>query len=202
MAHNEIKDREVRNQDVRNTQTRDRDGEKRLHFLHDLDDYKVASGHPDVRGWKLVDSEHVEVGTIDNLLVDVKDEKVRYLDVELDENLLSDEYDPLENSNVKGVHGFINRKGDKHLIVPIGLARLQKDEECVVVNEIHRETFQRAPRYRKGTPISADYEYAVSEALTSPEAGMREHDRPVGTASPGDEFYRRRAFDENRFYNL
>ncbi|WP_185155958.1 PRC-barrel domain-containing protein [Fulvivirga kasyanovii] len=196
MAHREINDR-----NIRNTETRDREEDKRLYFLHDLDKYKVASEHPDVRGWKLVDSSHNEVGTIDNLLVDVKDEKVRYLDVELDENILGEDYDPQANPNVKGVHGFTNREGDKHLIVPIGLARLDKDDHCVVVDEVRRETFQRAPRHRKGTPISADYEFAVSEALASPQAGMRQPaDRPVGTAVPG-EFYKRREFDETRFYN-
>ncbi|MEX2335719.1 MAG: PRC-barrel domain-containing protein [Fulvivirga sp.] len=176
------------------------DEEKRLHFLHDLKDYKVASEHPDVRGWKLVDAAHEEIGTVDNLLVDVKKEKVRYLDVALDETIIGDDYDVLDNPDVKGVHGFTNRKGEDHLIVPIGLAHLDRDEKCVVVDDVKKSTFQQVPRYNTEVPIGADYEYAVSQALASPQAGMNQHDRPVGTATP-DEFYEGDRFDEERFYS-
>lgn len=174
--------------------------DKRLHYLHDLDDYKVASGQPDVRGWDLVDVHNERIGTVDNLLVDVKAEKVRYLDVDLDDRIIGENYDPQDNPNVEGVHGFTNREGDKHLIVPIGLARLDENNNCVVVDEVDKEIFGKAPRYKKGTPISADYEYAVSEALVSPREATGENDRPIGTAVPG-EFYERDAYDEKRFYS-
>lgn len=174
--------------------------DKRLHFLHDLDDYKVASGQPDVRGWELLDANRERVGTVENLLVDVKAEKVRYLDVDLDDRLISEDYDPQDNSDIRGVHGFTNKEGDKHLIVPIGLARLDDENNCVVVDEVHKETFQKVPRYGKGTAISADYEYAVSEALVSPREATGRNDRPIGTAVPG-EFYKRDEFDESRFYD-
>ncbi|ELR72766.1 hypothetical protein C900_01145 [Fulvivirga imtechensis AK7] len=174
--------------------------DKRLHFLHDLDDFKVASGQPDVRGWELVDANRERVGTVENLLVDIKAEKVRYLDVDLDDRLISEDYDPQDNTNIRGVHGFTNRKGDKHLIVPIGLARIDDESHCVIVDEVHKETFQRVPRYDTSTPISADYEFAVSEALASPREATGENDRPIGTAVPG-EFYERDEFDERKFYS-
>lgn len=174
--------------------------DKRLHFLNDLDDYKVASGQPDVRGWELLDANRERIGTVDNLLVDVKAEKVRYLDIDIDDEIIGKDYDPQADRDVRGVHGFTNKKGDKHLIVPIGLARLDEEHNCVIVNDVHKETFGRAPRHKKGTPITADYEYAVSDALVSPQEATGRNDRPIGTAVPG-EFYERDAFDEKKFYS-
>ena len=58
-----------------------RDNNKHLFRLGELDDYKVASGNPDVRGWALVDRDNQKLGTVNELIVDVDRKKVRYLDV-------------------------------------------------------------------------------------------------------------------------
>ncbi len=57
---------------------------KHLFYLNELSDYKVASDDPDVRGWKVKDSDNRVIGKVDNLLVNKNTERVVYLDVVLD----------------------------------------------------------------------------------------------------------------------
>ncbi|HSD63239.1 MAG TPA: PRC-barrel domain-containing protein, partial [Ignavibacteriaceae bacterium] len=54
--------------------------ETELYRLSDLADYEVADRDPDVRGWEVVSADK-KVGTVDELIVDPDDMKVRYLDI-------------------------------------------------------------------------------------------------------------------------
>lgn len=55
--------------------------------LSQLTDYQVAEGDPDVRGWEVVAADGARLGTVDDLLVDTAQMKVRYLDVELEQGV-------------------------------------------------------------------------------------------------------------------
>src|SRR3712207_8809180 len=85
--------------------------------LKQLDDFKVAEGEPDVRGWEVMSSDGRKIGEVDELLIDTNAMKVRYLDVEVD-------------------RGMIAEGGDRHVLVPIGYARLERDRDCVVVDNL------------------------------------------------------------------
>ena len=50
----------------------------RLVPLDQMDDFKVADGDPDVRGWDVVASDGQKVGHVEDLLVDPGAMKVRY----------------------------------------------------------------------------------------------------------------------------
>ena len=113
--------------------------DKNLYYLHELSDYKVDSDYPDVRGWKVKDADNKTVGKVDNLLVNKSTERVVYLDVEVDESLLGEDTKTLAASAGEGVHGFINKEGEDHLIIPIGLAGLNEDEKLVLCNNINRQ---------------------------------------------------------------
>lgn len=54
-----------------------------------LHNHRIASGDPDVRGWEVVGSDGRTLGRVHDLLVDTGSQRVRYLDVELDRDLLS-----------------------------------------------------------------------------------------------------------------
>lgn len=56
--------------------------------LHELNDFKVADGDPDVRGWPVRTSDGQRAGKVDDLIVDTGAMQVRYLDVELDRNTM------------------------------------------------------------------------------------------------------------------
>lgn len=155
-----------------------------LFYLHELDDYKVASDYPDVRGWQVKDAGGKIVGTIDNLLVSKNAKRVVYLDVEADRALIEEGHKPLERPAREGVHEFINKEGETHLIVPIGLAAVNEDRREVVCERINYDTFRTAKRFGKGSSIEPESELTVYH-----------HYQPEDTYNTRDEnFYNQSAF--------
>ncbi len=73
----------------------------RIAPLGALDDFQVAQGYPDVRGWKVFSSDGQEVGKVHELLIDVDNLRTRYLDVRLAQAIAA-------------------TPGDRDVLVPIG----------------------------------------------------------------------------------
>jgi sporulation protein YlmC with PRC-barrel domain len=126
--------------------------------LGQLDDFKVAEGDPDVRGWEVMASDGRKIGEVDELLVDTNAMKVRYLDVDVDDSVMGD---------------------DRHVLIPIGYARLEQDHDRVMVDGLALADLGGLPSYDQG-PLSRDFESSVRDSFsgrrTSPEttatAGM------------------------------
>jgi sporulation protein YlmC with PRC-barrel domain len=79
----------------------------RIAPLSELDDYEVADGYPEIRGWEVRDSADRSIGRVYDLLVDVSALRVRYLDVELASKFAATEADrrvliPVENVDLDG----------------------------------------------------------------------------------------------------
>ena len=101
----------------------------RLARLEDLDDYQVADGEPDPRGWDVKTADGIPVGKVDSLVADTGAMRVRYLDVKLDRKALQlDE--------------------DRHVLVPIGEARLDDDEDDVRLLSTTAAQLLAMPPYR------------------------------------------------------
>lgn len=83
--------------------------------LEDLDDYEVASGDPDPRGWDVKSRDGRTVGTVKHLLVDPRALRVRYLEVELDA-------------------AMPGASGRRRVHIPVGSARLRDDHDEVIVD--------------------------------------------------------------------
>lgn len=160
------------------------DDNRRLQFLSDVSDYKVASDDPDVRGWAVVDDHDNTVGKVDNLLVDTTREKVRYLDVELDNNNLSDNYEPFKSDDPSGVHEF-QKDGEYHMIVPIGLARLDTSNKRVISEDINRRTIEHGHMHHKGEHITPDFERQVVTSLRGESSATMES-KERGRVDPAD----------------
>ncbi len=79
---------------------------KDLFYLEELSDYEVASDYSDVRGWNVIDADKRTIGKVTNLLVSKKEERVVYLDVEVDTTLLQVGYETFQTPVSEGVHGF------------------------------------------------------------------------------------------------
>lgn len=141
------------------------DSNRHLFFLHELSDYKVADDDPDVRGWEVTDSANNVIGKVDNLLVSKEKKRVRYLDVEVDESIIAAGHEVFADDEVAGVHEFENRDGDTHLILPVGMAKLDKDNKIVHSNEIDKDRFSKVKRFKKNEPISKDYEVYTMRAF-------------------------------------
>src|ERR671915_1825692 len=82
-------------------------GPGRVVPLSEVDDFEVADGYPEIRGWDVRDSSGRSIGYVYDLLVDVEALRVRYLDVELDPEFAGTDADrrvliPLENVGLDG----------------------------------------------------------------------------------------------------
>lgn len=166
-----------------------RDNERNLQFLSDMSDYKVASDDPDVRGWDVIDVNNQRVGKVDNLLVDTSAEKVRYLDVELDNDVTNEGHEPYAHGKSTGVHEFETRDGEVHMIVPVGLARVDDNNNNVISDEINRSTIENGYLHRKGQHITPEHERNVLTSLSETERkktprGSTEYREPGETKAP------------------
>lgn len=165
------------------------DKNKNLYFLDDLSKYKVASDDPDVRGWEVMDSEGQRIGKVDRLLVNKETKRVAYLDVEADPTVIEAGHQVYDQSAGEGAHEILNKEGENHFIIPIGMVSLDEENNKVRSNEITHETFSKTKRLRKGSDVSRDYEIVVLDHYLP----AREEDN----VHPGDDsFYDRTEFEK------
>ena len=150
--------------------------------LSELDDFKVADGDPDIRGWDVMTQDGRTVGEVDELLVDTSAMKVRYIAIDLDDDVAG---------------------SDRKVLVPIGAAQLDADDERVLVIGISAEQFATLPEYRREA-FDRDFE----TSLLSSYDGERDTGRAADTAqvtstgsSPTqDDLYASRLFDDQNFF--
>lgn len=131
---------------------------KNLYNLDELSDYKVDRNYNDVRGWEVRDANNRTIGKVDHLLVNKIAERVVYLDVEVDEKLIEEGHNTYQVRVSDGVHEFLNKDGENHLIIPIGMAILDERNKLVSTNQIDSNTFAKAKRFKKGDVLDFDYE--------------------------------------------
>src|SRR3954469_17329110 len=109
---------------------RDSEDVLRILPLGELDDYEVAEGFPDIRGWRVDAADGREVGKVHELLVDVDTMRTRYLDVRLTNEIAAA---PM----------------DRDVLVPIGTANLDTADKRVVV-PLSAERVSLLPAYMHG----------------------------------------------------
>lgn len=186
--------------------TDDKNKRKHLFYLDELSDYKVDSDDPDVRGWKVQDVDGRVVGKVDNLLVNKEKKRVVYLDVEVDKSIIDANHQPYGQPASGNVHEFINEDGENHLIIPIGLARLNTDDKYVYTDKINHRTFAETKRRRRDADIDRDYEVVVLESYNRDlepdvddkerrERELKERQRRAEMADDDAGFYDRPEFD-------
>lgn len=166
------------------------EGTSRLVALHDLKDFKVAKEDPDARGWRVIGADGERFGKVKDLIVDPHEMKARYLDVEVDRRIFNEDY-------------------DRHLLVPIGAATLDREDDKVFVPFIDRTSITNYPVYHGG-PITDDYEYAVREAILGKDDRSRSGDsdsfantgsvRDTAPRPISNDFYEHEHFNEDKFY--
>ena len=142
--------------------------EKHLYSLDELSDYKVADGYPDVRGWSVKDADNRIIGKVDNLLVSKEAERVVYVDVDVDQTIIDAKYDPYSNPENPEVREFINKEGENHIIIPIGMVDFNESLKHVVTHTVNHRTFAETKRYKKGTTLDRDYEEHVLSSYDRP----------------------------------
>ncbi|MFV8282420.1 PRC-barrel domain-containing protein [Christiangramia marina] len=135
--------------------------EKHLVHLSQLKGYKVDSHDHDIRGWKLLDRDNKTIGKVDNLLVNKELGKVVYVDVQVEQDIIDRNHDPYSTPHQSKFKEFINKDGENHIIIPIGLIDINATDQYVFTEGIDYQTFAETKRYRSGTDISRNYEHHV-----------------------------------------
>lgn len=159
--------------------------------LDELSDFEVAEGNPDVRGWEVYASDGQKIGAVDQLLVDTDALKVRYLDVDLDDSLVAQG----ENEQTSNQ--------ERHILIPIGYARLDESDDQIFVDELSSAQIRTLPAYGH-EPLTRDYEVDLRQRFDRdyPAAGAAQAGTTAAaTAAAAGDFYAHDLYDEERFYN-
>jgi hypothetical protein len=162
---------------------------KNLFYLEDLPDYEVATDYCDVRDWDVIDIDLRRVGKVSHLLVNKIAERVVYLDVEVDKNLIEESYQTYQVPANQGIHGFLNKEGDDHLIIPIGMVILNEEKKQVLVTKINYATFSKARRFNRIAYIDPDYEAVLYRHYIG--------DDNSETIELDEKFYQRKEFENS-----
>lgn len=137
------------------------ENKKHLYYLNELSDYKIADGYPDIRGWDVKDFDNRVIGKVDNLLVNQDSQRVVYLDIEVDKSIIDANHDPYGRPNNADLKEFVNKEGENHIILPIGMVDLNSDSNYVYTDLIDHRTFTETKRIRKGDTVGRNYERMV-----------------------------------------
>jgi photosynthetic reaction center H subunit len=137
--------------------------------LDELDEFEIAEGDPDVRDWDVISSDGRRIGKVDELLIDTGAMKARYLGVDLDEDL-------------------IDTDGERHVLVPIGYARLDENDDQVFVDALASTDVAALPGYTH-EPVTRESEVTIVR-----------HFDPGYSPLAGQDFYAHDLYDESRFY--
>lgn len=121
-----------------------------LAAARNLPRFRLADAAPDPRGWTVISSDERAVGVISRLIVEMRTGVIRYVVVEL--------MDDIERPT---------RRTPAHsVLVPVGLARTV-DDVCAVVVEASSQTLALAPRI-PDRPITRDDEERTLAVLGLP----------------------------------
>ena len=164
-------------------------GDTDLRRLSDLSDFEVADGHPDIRGWTVKTPDGQTLGKVDDLVVSVREMRVRYIDVDVDRSVRS------------GLADAATPKGAEagHALVPIGTAQLDDNGDNVIVRSLAGADLASYPLYARQGGITRDYEQSLhgrfGGATTGAAAGA------AGAAGASSDFYESEHYDESRLYD-
>ena len=105
-------------------------GARQLTPMRELDHFEVASGEPDIRGWRVFTSAGRELGQVEDLLVDTEAREVVMLDIDL-------------------------RRDDRHTLAPIRAAWIDREHERVIIDssELDEETSAAPTTSRDREPV-------------------------------------------------
>src|SRR5688572_19046861 len=115
-----------------------------LAALSDLSDYRVCSDNTDPRGWQIIDSNAVPIGTATDLIIDVPALVARYIVCS------------------------VSRDTTRMVLIPTGFARLE-DETCTVhLDFLTVADILNLPTHT-GLPLSDAFNSSMNTVLTGAE---------------------------------
>jgi photosynthetic reaction center H subunit len=163
-------ERRTHEHDERRTHSGDPQASRTMKPIDDFDDIKVVKDDPDVRGWEVYTQDRQRFGKVHTLIVDESAMTVRYLDVDVNKDLLT-------------------RRDHHHVLIPIGMARLDTDDKNVLLDDVVVADLLQLPPYEHGQ-VTPAYESRLRDTLMS-----------EGEAYGSHGYYEQRYFDRDRFYS-
>ena len=153
----------------------------RIAPLGEVDDFEVAEGYPDVRGWRVNAADGTEIGKVHDLLVDLDAMRTRYLDVRLTSEVAA-------------------APEDRDVLVPIGAASVEHDHDVVRI-PLTAERVGLLPPYLRG-PITREQEYEVRRHFTFGRAAAEGFaaGEAASAVRESHDFYDDEAYDDRRFF--
>ncbi|QHT71214.1 DUF2382 domain-containing protein [Rhodocytophaga rosea] len=146
--HNESRGNENPDSDAGFLEKSHQDWQGSLRRMKEVeDDYKVSDEDPDVRGWDVIGRDGEKLGEVEELIVDTSAMKVRYLDVEIDDDLTVADED------------------DRHVLIPIGAVNLDHENKFVIAPNLTDQSITSIPAYH-GEEISRDFEHKLISAFS------------------------------------
>ena len=137
--------------------------------------FEIKDGEPDIRGWKVKNDQNQEIGKVDELLFDTDSMRVRYLIIDLNGKPLN--------------------LASRDVIIPIGLAELDKTNNIVLLPEVTVGHLASLPEYKKGK-ITIETERAIRDVF-APKGAVHYADPDYYDPK---EFYDNQYFNERRMY--
>lgn len=163
---------------------------RRLQEL-DRSDFEIVEGEPDIRGWDVKSSNGKKIGEVEELILDAQKKKVRYMVVDLDDNEL--ELD------------------DRRVLIPIGLAELDKEDDDVLLRSVTAEQLRALPKYDEEN-LDEEAERNICSILgrqqdtmrfypqNSDELKNRQATAQKHTPEEDYDFYRHEHFNDDNLY--
>ena len=134
--------------------------------------FEMADGQPDIRGWDVKTNSDEEIGEVEELIFDARTRKVRYLVVDISDNDTDRE--------------------DREVLVPIGHAELDMDDDEVILKNISMEQLRALPAYDENN-LTEDVERKICQALGRDTS-------TYGTGELNEDFYRHEQFNDSNLY--
>jgi sporulation protein YlmC with PRC-barrel domain len=130
------------------------------------DEYMLPDPLPDFRGWKVTLPDGRRVGKVSDLIVDTDQLVVKYIEVKVDKDLVGGDE-------------------ESYRLVPIAAARLDDNDEAVVIGRLPGTSLADTPQHTRGAPTREQ------------DRAVREHFEPSIRTGGGSE---RGPFDQERFW--
>jgi hypothetical protein len=113
--------------------------------LKDAKDFRLAKGAPNLKGWSVYAADNEKIGSVTQMLVDPVAMRIRYLDVDLADDLF----------------GLVD---DRHVLVPLEAVELRERSQDVWVQGLSGREIARLPAYLGG-PVDPLLEHASERAF-------------------------------------
>jgi sporulation protein YlmC with PRC-barrel domain len=144
-----------------------------IHRATNVADFRFTDTDPDVRGWEVIGTDGQRIGRVYDVMVDLAQYRIRYLDVITDRSATRDTLT------------------EHHVLVPVGIALADEREDVIRIENVDTPTIQQLPAF-SGDVVTREHEDELFNVLKAYEPN---------TTNIRREFYDHSYFDNSRFYS-